>query len=190
VPLTLSPTSTLLCICSGVVVLQAWWGGWVRNWAIDYTLAGSDDEMRIDKSLLQKQRMTVCAYVSEREQCFYSGSWHALGTSECVDNDFCRFFCAACCPDFFRGTRYKVRPTVSDRFDSACSPCCSHGFQTYLLALLISLLAVFTPGYTLGPPTFGNDSPSVVRRMTWVRLFAEYSCARSFRLPSISSHTI
>lgn len=61
--LTLSPTSTLLCICAGVFVLQAWWGGWVRNWAIEYTLVGSDDEMRLDKSLLQKQKMVVCTHV-------------------------------------------------------------------------------------------------------------------------------
>ena len=64
VPLTLSPISTLLCICSGVVVLQAWWAGYVRDWAIDYALVGSDDEMRLDKSVVQKQRMTVCAYDS------------------------------------------------------------------------------------------------------------------------------
>ena len=61
VPLTLSPISTLMCICSGAVVLQAWWGGWVREWAIDYALVGSDDEMRLEKSLVQKQRMMVCA---------------------------------------------------------------------------------------------------------------------------------
>jgi phosphatidylinositol glycan class F len=59
VPLTLSPISTLLCICLGVLVLQAWWGGWIRNWAIDNELVGSNDEKRIDKALIQKQRVTV-----------------------------------------------------------------------------------------------------------------------------------
>jgi GPI ethanolamine phosphate transferase 2/3 subunit F len=67
-PLTLSPTSTLLCICSGVLMLQSWWGGWVRNWAIDYMLVGSDDEKRLDKMLVQKRMMTVCAYFFGHEQ--------------------------------------------------------------------------------------------------------------------------
>ena len=59
--LTLSPVSTLVCICLGVLLVQGWWGGWVRNWAIDYTLEGSHDERRLNKSLVQKQRMTVGA---------------------------------------------------------------------------------------------------------------------------------
>jgi len=50
---------------------------------------------------------------------------------------------------------------------------CSHAFQTYLLAILISLLVVFAPAYTLGPPTFGNDTKSIITRMAWARLFAE-----------------
>lgn len=64
--LTLSPTSTLLCICGGVCVLQAWWGGYVRNWAIDYSLVGSDD----DKSVLEKQKMVVCTHRSRQQFLF------------------------------------------------------------------------------------------------------------------------
>jgi len=66
--LTLSPISTLLCICLGVLVLQAWWGGWVRNWAIDYTLVGSNDEKRLNKALAQKQRVKVRTCVPGCEQ--------------------------------------------------------------------------------------------------------------------------
>ncbi|KAF8237625.1 PIG-F-domain-containing protein [Tricholoma matsutake] len=137
VPLTLSPTSTLLCICAGVLVLQSWWGGWVRNWAIEYTLVGSDDEKRLDKSLMQKQRMTGLR-----------NAWVMTITASFVLH------------------------VVLILFGASLT---SHGFQTYLLALLISLLVVFTPGYTLSPPSFGSDTLSVVRRMTWVRLFAECS---------------
>jgi len=137
VPLTTSPTSTLLCICSGVVVLQAWWGGWIRDWAIDYALVGSHDEMRLDKLLVQKQRMTGLR-----------NAWiMTLAVSFALHITLILFG----------------------------APLTSHGLRTYLLALLMSVLMVFTPGYTLGPPTFGNDSSSVVRRMTWVRLFAEHS---------------
>ncbi|KAJ2916225.1 hypothetical protein MD484_g4219, partial [Candolleomyces efflorescens] len=47
--------------------------------------------------------------------------------------------------------------------------------KTYLLALLISILTVFPAAYILGSPTWSNDSASLVRRWTWVRLFAEFS---------------
>ena len=43
------------------------------------------------------------------------------------------------------------------------------------MSLLLSLLTVLPPAYTLGPPAFGSDSPSLVSRLTWVRLFAELS---------------
>ena len=47
--------------------------------------------------------------------------------------------------------------------------------RTYLLSLLLALLTVYPPAYTLGVPSLGSDSPSLVRRLTWVRLFAELS---------------
>ena len=40
---------------------------------------------------------------------------------------------------------------------------------------MVALLCVYTPVYTLGVPSFKQDSESLVRRMTWVRLFAELS---------------
>lgn len=48
--------------------------------------------------------------------------------------------------------------------------------HTYLLGLLVSLLTVFTPAYTLGAPSLGSDVVALVTRLTWVRLFAELSC--------------
>ena len=53
--------------------------------------------------------------------------------------------------------------------------CCSLVLKTYLLALLISIATVYTPALVLGIPTLGNDSASVVKHWTWVRLFAEFS---------------
>ncbi|KAJ6464182.1 GPI biosynthesis protein family Pig-F-domain-containing protein [Mycena vitilis] len=46
----------------------------------------------------------------------------------------------------------------------------SQVWQTYLLALLLSVLVVFPPAYTIGSP-----SDSLTSWMTWVRLFAEFS---------------
>ena len=51
----------------------------------------------------------------------------------------------------------------------------SRTVQTYLLSLLLALLTVYAPAYALGVPSLKQDSGSLVRRMTWVRLFAELS---------------
>ncbi|KAF8961414.1 GPI biosynthesis protein family Pig-F-domain-containing protein [Flammula alnicola] len=48
-------------------------------------------------------------------------------------------------------------------------------FKTYLLALLISIMTVYSPAYTIGVPSLGANSASLVKRWTWVRLFAEFS---------------
>ncbi|KAJ7672492.1 GPI biosynthesis protein family Pig-F-domain-containing protein [Mycena polygramma] len=50
------------------------------------------------------------------------------------------------------------------------APLLSHVWQTYLLALLLSVLVIFPPAYTIGSP-----SDSLMSWMTWVRLFAEFS---------------
>lgn len=47
--------------------------------------------------------------------------------------------------------------------------------RTYLLNLLLSLLAVFPAAYTLGVPSLRSDTAALVRRLTWIRLFAELS---------------
>lgn len=51
----------------------------------------------------------------------------------------------------------------------------SHCLHTYLLGLLVSLLTVFTPAYTLGAPSLKSDVIAYVTRLTWIRLFAELS---------------
>nr|VWO98584.1 BZIP domain-containing protein [Ganoderma boninense] len=43
------------------------------------------------------------------------------------------------------------------------------------MSLLLAILTVLPPAFALGPPSFGSDSPSLVSRLTWVRLFAELS---------------
>lgn len=49
-------------------------------------------------------------------------------------------------------------------------------FKTYLLALLISTLAILPASYIYGFPTWSsNDAGSLAKRWTWVRLFAELS---------------
>ncbi|TFK28231.1 hypothetical protein FA15DRAFT_584651 [Coprinopsis marcescibilis] len=55
------------------------------------------------------------------------------------------------------------------------APIRSLAVKTYLLALLISILTFLPPAYLFGPPSFRGDSASLVKRWTWVRLFAELS---------------
>ncbi|KAJ7704504.1 GPI biosynthesis protein family Pig-F-domain-containing protein [Mycena rosella] len=52
------------------------------------------------------------------------------------------------------------------------APLASHIWQTYLLALLLSILAVFPPAYTLGSPLLTSEPTTW---LAWVRLFAEFS---------------
>lgn len=54
--------------------------------------------------------------------------------------------------------------------------------KTYLLALLISIMTVYSPFYTIGVPTSGNTSVAVFKRWTWVRLFTELSYVVQFPL--------
>ncbi|KLO13285.1 hypothetical protein SCHPADRAFT_852771 [Schizopora paradoxa] len=52
--------------------------------------------------------------------------------------------------------------------------------RTFALALLIALLAAFTPAYVLGRPSLASNSSSLVHRLTWLRLFVEFSLRNEF----------
>jgi len=55
------------------------------------------------------------------------------------------------------------------------APITSLPLKTYLLALLISVMTVYPPAYTIGVPILGNNSADVFKRWTWLRMFAELS---------------
>jgi GPI ethanolamine phosphate transferase 2/3 subunit F len=57
--LTINPAWTLACICGGAIILQGWWGGWMRNWSNEFTLKGSDDEKRLGRSILDQRKYVV-----------------------------------------------------------------------------------------------------------------------------------
>ncbi|KAJ7608412.1 GPI biosynthesis protein family Pig-F-domain-containing protein [Roridomyces roridus] len=50
--LTQSPVATLAWICIGAVVLQRWWGGWVRSWSIDLALQSAGIQRAADSPKL------------------------------------------------------------------------------------------------------------------------------------------
>ncbi|KAF7366784.1 p-loop containing nucleoside triphosphate hydrolase protein [Mycena sanguinolenta] len=120
--LTRSPAGTLAWVCAGAVVLQGWWGGWVREWGIEWVLRGN-----------------------------LRNAWLATGAASFL--------------------LHVVLVLLG-------APLLSHVWQTYLLALLLSILIVFPPAYTIGTPR-----DSLVAWLTWVRIFAEFS-ARCSTPPS------
>ena len=65
-------------------------------------------------------------------------------------------------------SRRSVQPQTETR---------SYHLQTFLLALLLSLLTYFPTSYVLGSPSiamFKDGHADVVLRFTWVRIFAEF----------------
>ncbi|KAG6918290.1 hypothetical protein DXG01_015382 [Tephrocybe rancida] len=152
--LTISPVSTLLCLCAGVFVLQGWWGGWMRSWWIEYALQGSDEQKKSDKLAANKNRAADSR-----------NAWGATIAASFAVHAILVLFGA---------------------------PLMSHVPHTYLLALLLSILIIFPPAYTLGRPNISeNDSQAFVQRLTWVRLFAEFlirtPVERAFVYPAIGA---
>ncbi|KDR76870.1 hypothetical protein GALMADRAFT_155582 [Galerina marginata CBS 339.88] len=135
--LTVNPTSTLLYICIGAVVLQSWWAGWIRDWWLRLGVRGTEDERRTEIAFLDRQKLSISLF-----------AWAATLAASVMVHCILVLFGA---------------------------PITSLCLKTYLLALLISIMTVYSPAYALGVPTLGNDSASIVKRWTWVRLFAEFS---------------
>ncbi|KAF8624692.1 hypothetical protein AX17_007023 [Amanita inopinata Kibby_2008] len=154
--LTSSPVSTLTWICLGVALLQGWWAGWMRRWYIDTLTQGSLEEKNLQKVMLEKQK-----FKNFRDACI------ATVVMSFVFHILLILFGAPvtdCSTPFATGAE-----------------CPSDGLilRTYLMALLLSLLITPTPTFTLGVPKFGNDSQSLVHRLTWTRLYAEISLRNS-----------
>ncbi|PBK63734.1 hypothetical protein ARMSODRAFT_962765 [Armillaria solidipes] len=135
--LTTSPAMTVACMCAGSVVLQGWWGGWIRDWWFDYTSRGFEDSTRVQKAAFNSRKLSALR-----------NAWALTLASSAIFHGVLVLFGA---------------------------PLLSHWLQTYLLALFLAILVIFTPAYTYGPPTLSSDTESLVVRMTWVRLFAEFS---------------
>ncbi|TDL27919.1 PIG-F-domain-containing protein [Rickenella mellea] len=55
------------------------------------------------------------------------------------------------------------------------APISSHFSESYLLSVFLAILVVFPVTYALRTPSFAPDTPSLVHRLTWTRLFAEIS---------------
>ena len=100
-----------------------------------------------------------------------------LDVSPSVGSNFLGIFYDSCHPGVIRGSYLKVHNILNPQIYTHSNRiiCCSLILKTYLLALLISIATVYTPALVLGIPTFDNNSTSVVKRWTWIRLFTEFS---------------
>ncbi|KAJ3995388.1 GPI biosynthesis protein family Pig-F-domain-containing protein [Lentinula boryana] len=54
------------------------------------------------------------------------------------------------------------------------APLLSHVPQTYLLSLIVAVLTVVPPAYTFGIPSLSSDAESLLTRLKWIRMFAEF----------------
>ena len=78
-PMTRDPLSTLLCICVGTAILQAWWAGWVRGWYLGLSSSGSDNRKRSE----MKRRKVIVRSVHSRPRCVFLliTAWQDLGNA-------------------------------------------------------------------------------------------------------------
>ncbi|KAJ4478239.1 GPI biosynthesis protein family Pig-F-domain-containing protein [Lentinula aciculospora] len=54
------------------------------------------------------------------------------------------------------------------------APLLSHIPETYLFALILAVLTVVPPAYTFGIPYLSSDTESLLIRLNWIRMFAEF----------------
>ncbi|KZP21352.1 hypothetical protein FIBSPDRAFT_953840 [Athelia psychrophila] len=57
-PLTDDPKLTLALILAGLVALQGWWAGWVRQWSNEYAIDGTDTEKMLERNEQDKDKFT------------------------------------------------------------------------------------------------------------------------------------
>ncbi|KAF7319595.1 hypothetical protein HMN09_00299600 [Mycena chlorophos] len=55
--LTRSPAATLLCMLLGAVILQSWWGGWLRAWRIESLLQGSTTDKALARTRVNARKL-------------------------------------------------------------------------------------------------------------------------------------
>ncbi|KAI0772926.1 GPI biosynthesis protein family Pig-F-domain-containing protein [Trametes elegans] len=146
--LTENPARTVAWICAGALILQGWWASWMRT---------SSLEMRSDSR--QKDGATSHSAEVTKQKL----ERRDFGNQRVVA------FCKAAALTAAASVVFHV---VTVLFGA---PLTRHVLRTYLSSLLLAILTVLPPAHTLGLPSLGSDSPSLVSRLTWIRLFAELS---------------
>ena len=173
--LTASPPLTLAWLCSGVFLISFSWGSRIRRQAYEQhrPIDKTDFEAKKEEMEWQKQGTTVRLELSPRlprdlTLCRTCAN-RSLQLSQSLSSSTRSSWFSA---PLSQGLS---RPSVSTR--KSLTEICSHHLQTFLLALLLSLLTYFPTAYVLGSPsiaTIKDGHTDVVLRFTWVRIFAEF----------------
>lgn len=185
--MTESPARSLAWMCLGCLVLQLWWAGWIREWRLEATLPpiqtaedGSlieTESQKAERILKQKQwdrqKANVRSLYTKHLAPLISES--IIGQWLCCPSDLGRLCGLPCRRRAIRRAVCKVCPPMlcSSGGDTECL--CSHVLETYMLSLLLAVLTVYPSVYALGLPSLKADTDALVRRMAWVRLYAELS---------------
>ena len=170
--LTADPSLTLGWISAGLTLLEAWWASWMRKWSFEQRAKGTEVEIKLDRVRFDGLRFTVRRY--ELRGRAYS----LIQLVEIEGRDCVHLVCGlgnarrrrvVWCPthnvSLFRPS---FRAIV---IESSCS----HILQTALLAFVLAILTAFTPAFVLGVLSLASDTPSMINRLAWTRLFAELS---------------
>ncbi|KAH9903330.1 GPI biosynthesis protein family Pig-F-domain-containing protein [Cubamyces lactineus] len=163
--LTENPVRTVAWICAGVLILQGWWASWVKTWSLDMR-STAKTAATLNNAEATKQKL-------ERKGGSYEQIvvriLEAIPQSVRNDRTLLQVFGKAAAMTVMASMLFHV---VAVLFGA---PISSHPLHTYMMSLLLAILTVLPPAYTLGVPSLGSDSPSLVSRLTWIRLFAELS---------------
>lgn len=183
-PITAHPTGTVITVSIGVFVITIWWAGWMRLWWTQ-----EKHLTRIENNTLRAQeKVFVCL-----PGCIHFFLLLMIAAENAkrprFDTTWC--VCLLCAANIIRCTSAEVSvrgPLHHCRIVISSSPRASHTTATLSLSVLLSILTVYTPSYTLPLPKLNipyvdaqisvgpDDDPSigsVVKQHTWIRLFSE-----------------
>jgi len=147
--LTASPVQTLAWTVGGVALLQTWWGGWVRQWALRAREEGSEGERKAQRQELEKDK------VAALNQAFVA----TVATSVVFFATLVLF--GAPLTSHLAHT-YLLSLLLS--FLAVFPPAYTFGVP----------LSLTWPSY-LSLPQLDSSQPRFVQRLYWARLFAELS---------------
>ncbi|KAF8607304.1 hypothetical protein BDV93DRAFT_520175 [Ceratobasidium sp. AG-I] len=152
-PLTESPARTLLWLCAGSFFLVAWSAGSLRLWHVG-------------------EQPTLAPAESKKAE---GGEKTAFGVKITVPPTPARLLAAK---DSLIATAFTF-PIILLTLVLFGAPLDGHYVATSFLALLMSILTVWTPAFTFGLPSISSTTlKNQEKRQKWVDLFVEFS-ARS-----------
>lgn len=198
-PITANPTATVVTVSLGLFATIVWWSGWVRLWwALENKQQRPDDKQkRIQSKLNVRLGPFVLRQWHEFAHDYTYGDSLDLYFVQAARNAVLSTLAAAGAYHavlilfgaystrfalFLASLLVRILPPLGLTMTFRNGH--SYPQQTLALALLLSVLTVFTPVYTLELPYFSllgykstneapDESAALVHKLTWIRLFSE-----------------